>query len=304
MSNSADVNQQDPYTYKGTSVLVNKRDFRSPEAAKQLETDAVIRRSVSLPESLKAGPLDATHFSSVHRHLFQDVYSWAGEFRSVNLSKGESTFTRADRVETQGNAIFAALAKDKHLAGLDKPAFVEKLTDYYSQVNAWHPFREGNGRTTRLFFDVLAQRAGYRLDMRGVTKQEWNDAAALSMKGDKEPLKKIFTMAARPRRAVAFEVGERYTVLQRFPELQGAYDMYDGMLRKALAEFPNNRQARDRFAVQAKDTVQLYLDAGKVPNVQKVNQQLAKADQVPTKQPVKAAPVVIQQQPQIGGRGR
>lgn len=272
---SAEANAQDPYTYKGTSVLLNKRDYRDPAAVAMFENDRVARRSAQIPEDLRAAPLDGAHFRAIHLHLFQDVYDWAGAYRTVNLSKGQSTFTRADALDSQGKRIFGGLEADNHLRGLEKPAFVEKLTDCYTAVNTWHPFREGNGRTTRVFFDQLARNAGYRLDLRRIGREEWNHAAERGHQGDREPMQAIFTKSVRPLRAVAFEVMERFSAIQRFPELQAAYDLQDAMVRKAATQYPNNRQARDHFAKQAKDHVLLQLDAGRVPNAQVLNQGLA-----------------------------
>jgi cell filamentation protein len=270
-----EVNAQDPYTYKGTSVLVNSRDLRDAGAARLFENDRVQRRSSELPDHVRKGAFDAVHFRAIHQHLFQDVYSWAGEFRTVNLSKAQSSFARADTLDGYGQRIFDALAKEDHLRGLDKTTFVLKLTSYYAEVNAWHPFREGNGRTTRMFFEQVARNAGYRLDLRQIDKAEWNHAAERGHHGDLQPLKDIFSKAVRPVRALAFEVMERFSAIQRFPELQAAYDLYDSMTRQAASNYPNNRQAREHFAKQAKAHVQLQLDAGRVPNAAALNQALA-----------------------------
>lgn len=269
----------DPYTYRGTGVLINKRDYREAAAVAMFESDRVLRRSAEMPESLRRGPFNDEHFRAIHAHLFQDVYDWAGNYRTVNLAKTHS-FVRADALEAHGRRISSSIAADNHLRGLDKPAFVDKLTHHYAEVNAWHPFREGNGRTTRTFFDQLARNAGYRLDLRQVGAAEWNQAAGRCHEGHRQPLREIFVQSVRPLRAVAYEVMERFSAIQRFPELQAAYDLQDAMVRKATAQYPNNRQARDHFAKQARDHVLLQLDAGRVPNAPALNQGLAAAKPV------------------------
>lgn len=272
-----EANAQDPYTYKGTTVLINSRDYRDQASLTLFENDRIARRSMDLPESVRRGALDAAHFRAIHKHLFQDVYAWAGEYRAINISKGQSSFAKAPILDPLGEAIFGKLAREDHLRGLDKATFVDKLTGYYAEVNAWHPFREGNGRTTRMFFEQLAKGAGYRLDLRQITKTEWNHAAERGHHGELEPLRAVFTKSVRPLRAIGFEVMERFSAIERFPELQGAYALYDAMTRRAGSEFPNHRAAREHFAKQARSHVQLQLDAGKVPNVQAVNQALERA---------------------------
>jgi len=292
---SPDSNKLDPYTYRGTDVLINKRDLRDANAARAFEADAAGFRSRTLPDNLRNGELTVDLFRGLHQHIFQDVYPWAGEIRTIDISKGKTSFSRIEQLEPYGTAIFARIANEKQLQGLDKPAFVDALARHYADVNAWHPFREGNGRTTRAFFDILARRAGYRLDFRAVDREEWNRAAEQSFYGNLQGMRDVFAKVARPMRAIAFELGERHSAIARFPELAGAYEMVDAIIRNGTAQFPNNRLARERFTKQARETVQLQLDGGLTPNPQRLNQQLAARQAV-------AAPAV--RPPVQGGRGR
>ena len=262
------ANALDPYTYKGTSVLINRANLRDPAAARRFESNVTAVRTMTFPEVLRAGPLNLQHFREIHRHLFQDVYAWAGELRTVNISKGGTSFARADLLLTEGNRIFDQLARENYFQGLPKPAFVEKLASFYGDLNALHPFREDNGRATRAVFELIAERAGYQFDYRRVDRDDWNQSASRSVAGDIEGMKKIFTASMRPLRAVAFEKMERHSALARFPELRGAYAMFDAMLRNSTRNLGGNRQAKEVFERQARDTIQLRLDGGFVPNVE------------------------------------
>lgn len=109
-----------------------------------------------------SGRFDLDHLQAIHRHVFQDVYAWAGELRQINLAKGGSVFTDGRQLEGEGARVFGALAAEKHLRGLQKAAFVERLAVYYGAINTLHPFREGNGRATQTFLRQLARQARLR----------------------------------------------------------------------------------------------------------------------------------------------
>lgn len=279
-----EVNALDPYTYKGTSTLVNLRGIKNPDVLAVVEADAVSSRSREIPPELRrGGNMDLAQLRGLHKHLFQDVYAWAGELRTVNISKGTSSFARTEYLAAYGDGIFNKLAKDNHLKGLEKPEFVDRLAGYYADVNALHPFREGNGRSTRAFFQILSEQAGYKLDYRKIDKQEWNEAAARSMRGDLAPITEIFSKAVRPERAIAFEQMERTSAIAKHPELANAYAMFDAIVRKIKVEYPNNRLAQEKFSTQARDSIGLQLNTGRVPGQQRQEPKLTPlpADRTP-----------------------
>lgn len=88
------------YVYPGTSVLRNLRDIRDPKVLAELEADATTRRLKELQSKPLNGSFDAKHLKAIHRHIFQDVYAWAGQFRTVNLSRGEQfPFASANQID-------------------------------------------------------------------------------------------------------------------------------------------------------------------------------------------------------------
>jgi cell filamentation protein len=152
------------YTDPKTGILRNLADISDKETLLFYESSAVFDRS----GELKNNPIKIERSNTllvIHRHLFQDVYSWAGEKRKVNISK-------------QGNPFFPVTSFDSGFAYIDK-----LITDYRKQeepdisvsahilavildsVNYLHPFREGNGRTQRGFLRVLALEKGYKLNL-------------------------------------------------------------------------------------------------------------------------------------------
>lgn len=81
------------------------------------------------------GRWDIAHLQAVHRHIFQDVYDWAGQLSTIAMSKGPD-FHPLPQLE-YGSAIFERMARDSQLRGLDRDAFVRKLSQHQSELFAW-----------------------------------------------------------------------------------------------------------------------------------------------------------------------
>ena len=152
----------DDYCYPGTTVLKNKLDLRNADELTAFEAEVSDARA---DEELPAGDLDFPHFKTIHRHLFQDVYEWAGEVRTVRISKNSSMFCYPENIESEAKRLFAQLRQDNFLRALSSTEFAAKSAHFLSELNAIHSFREGNGRTQLSFFLMLAEQAGYPIDL-------------------------------------------------------------------------------------------------------------------------------------------
>lgn len=139
------------------------------------------------------GRYDLGHFQEFHRRLFGDVYPWAGEIRSVSISKVQM-FCLPHLIEGEAERIFHDLAGESFLRDLKRPEFVEKLVRFMAEINALHPFREGNGRTLRSFFDQLSREAGHTIAWPDDAKQN-NQAFIRAMSGDMTPLAELLEVA-------------------------------------------------------------------------------------------------------------
>jgi cell filamentation protein len=95
------------------------------------------------------GPCDVERLRGIHRYLFQDVYEWAGEFRTVDIAKGNSYFAHVPYIESTLKDLFERLSKGQHLHGLNQEGFADRVAEVLGTLNAVHAFREGNGRTQR-----------------------------------------------------------------------------------------------------------------------------------------------------------
>jgi cell filamentation protein len=123
-----------------------------------------------------APTFDTAHLQAIHRHLFQDVYGWAGQFRTVNIRRGDSHFIGHTELTNRCNELFNILTADKHLVGLSHGQFTMKATALLTNMNMVHPFREGNGRTQRIFINQIAGNAGWSIDWAGLDKTDFDDA--------------------------------------------------------------------------------------------------------------------------------
>jgi cell filamentation protein len=170
----------DPYLYPGTDVLENLRGIYDTEGLAKFEARSTVRRILELRESPTRGQFDTAHLASIHKYIFQDVFAWAGKFRSVNISKAGNSFARADFIGSALDDLFRKLAMEKHLRTLNGPAFAGRAGFFLGEINAVHPFREGNGRTQREFIRQLAAKAGLTVDWSRITRDQMTAASRAS----------------------------------------------------------------------------------------------------------------------------
>ena len=119
---------EDPYTYKKSTVLVNKLDLRDQAELDEFEAEIASARAA---EPLPDGSLDFTHYRAIHHHLFQDVYEWAGQIRTVRISRGGNPFCFPENIEKQANKLFSNLRTANYLKNLDARSFSDKAHILY-----------------------------------------------------------------------------------------------------------------------------------------------------------------------------
>jgi cell filamentation protein len=176
----------DPYCYKGTFVLKNKLGARDPDTLEAFELEmSTLRAEEPLPD----GRFDPRHYRAVHRHLFQDVYRWAGKYRTVRTAKDRSVFCYPENIESEMERLFLTLSAEAFAKGSNFDRFVAAAAEFLAELNAIHPFREGNGRTQLSFLYLLGVRAGWSLDMTKVRAGPFMEAMVRSFAGDLEPLR-------------------------------------------------------------------------------------------------------------------
>lgn len=171
----------DPYVYPGTNVLKNLREIRDLDLLQQFEADVTTLRIKELENSPVPGSFDTRHLKEIHRYIFQDVYSWAGQFRTVSIARaGQFYFARPEYVESSLNRLFGELRKQNHLTGQTADGFATRAGHYLGEINAIHPFREGNGRTQREFIRELARQNGCLIFWSRITPEQMREASRIS----------------------------------------------------------------------------------------------------------------------------
>ena len=187
----------DPYVYPGTTLLKNLRDIRDPEELGIFEALATSRRINELALKMKPGKLDAAHLQSIHKNIFQDVYPWAGKFRSVNIARaGQYFFAFADQIVPALENMLGELRKERHLGDLDTAQFCKRAAFYIGELNAIHPFRDGNGRTQREFIRQLALRNRFHIHWSRITRDQMYDASHRSfLRGDNTGFEEVLLSA-------------------------------------------------------------------------------------------------------------
>lgn len=175
---------RDPRTGQASGTLRNllgERD-RDVLARKEYGRSADRQRELMGGDADLPRSYDAAHVRSIHRHLFQDVYDWAGEYRTVNIFKG----TPRGFADVDGGEIDRYLRDVRGLVDgtawdrLNLDEFAGRAATVFAYLNQAHPFREGNGRTSKVFMEHVAERSRFTLDYARVTPEQWNEASKYS----------------------------------------------------------------------------------------------------------------------------
>jgi cell filamentation protein len=148
----------DVYCIPGTAVLKNKAGITNQGLLDEYEADFTAIRILELAHTPVEGSFDLEHLCKIH------AYS---------------------------NTVFKALAAENYLNGLEPTAFARRLAHYLSEINAIHPFGEGNGRVQRLFISQLAEQAGYTLDYSALGQEEIYPVMQASFLGNEQPLAEL-----------------------------------------------------------------------------------------------------------------
>lgn len=163
MSPQANVNIDDPYTYLGTSVLCNKFNIQDAKLASQKEFELVAHRLLDLVQK----PLEIHSMSDicmVHKRLFGEMYLWAGKYRTVNITKGQTNFMPRQAFTNSEDYINSLLVKYWQNDGTLE-SVAHDLAEILDSLNYMHPFREGNGRTQREVIRLLVLSKGYQAEI-------------------------------------------------------------------------------------------------------------------------------------------
>jgi cell filamentation protein len=185
----------DPYCYPGTDVLRNVRNIQDAEELAAFERSLTANRLETLPDDF---PITPEGYRAIHRYIFLDLYDWAGEYRFVDIARAENLFCLAPYIAQELAKRFKAIQSENDLHGLDAEDFAARAAEHAIELNAIHPFREGNGRALRAFLFVLARQAGHDIKMERIDAVLWNEASRVSFRtGDSRAMRNIIANAIR-----------------------------------------------------------------------------------------------------------
>lgn len=186
------------YCYPDTDILINKLVIHDQRQLLEAEIRIVSIRLYQLQVQPLLGSFDFEHLCRIHRFIFQDLYSWAGELRTVNIAK-KSLFCLTQHMAGYAKTIFPAYYHDC-MQAKDKPdEFIHVLAEHYADLNALHPFREGNGRSQREYCRELCLQCGYLFDLTHTCRNEMIQASIDSLdRGDNTGLEDIFKKCIIP----------------------------------------------------------------------------------------------------------
>ncbi len=174
---------EDRYSYPGTHTFINNFGVRDPDKLAELEAELTAAAVDDLPD---IWPVSDAGLKAIHRGLFGAIYPWAGQYRAETLTKvGEEPgqdvrFAEGPLVTSQMAGFFKSLSADVangNLKGIDQRTFSYRAAVYMAELNAIHPFPDGNGRVQRIFLAELAGRGGFELDHAKLTRETWIPAA-------------------------------------------------------------------------------------------------------------------------------
>lgn len=183
--------------YEGTTCLINKFNIKDENILKDLETTVTFSKITEYSLNPLFNTFDINHYKAIHKYLFEDIYNWAGEYRSVDMSKKGTSFAKAESIDELMTKCFARLQAKNCFLGLSFDNFVDSIVDFYCVTNMIHPFREGNGRTQRLFLTQLINLNNYSIDFSEIDTDELMIATIQAANGVTDYLKCIFKNAIK-----------------------------------------------------------------------------------------------------------
>ncbi len=171
----------DPYLYPNSTVLRNKLGLKNAKQLDQVERRLVAQR---MAEDIPDGRFELKHLRAIHKHLFQDIYDWAGEIRRVELAKDGNQFQFRRFIETGMADVHGRLERADYLKSLTATEFSAQAGEIVGDVNYVHPFREGNGRVQLQYLRLLAEQAGHPIDLSKIDAARWLAASKAAHGGN------------------------------------------------------------------------------------------------------------------------
>ena len=181
---------QDPDCYPGTDILINLLGIRDAQILEDAERDITVIRADEV--EFLPPPYSFSQLCKLHKMLFGDLYSWAGNIRKIDISKGTTRFCNLARIDAEIAKLFTEFEETSFFQDLSREELISAVAQFYGDLNMIHPFRDGNGRAQRLFFEHMITNAGYQIFWVSIKKNAWVKANIAAVTCDYSALKSIF----------------------------------------------------------------------------------------------------------------
>lgn len=258
-------------------TLRNLLDIRDRKQLDLIEASFVTIRTWELERTSFDKTFDLQHLKAIHKHLFQDIYEWAGEIRLIDLGKGDTVFLPRSFIEPSSKDTFDRLKEKNYLKGMDANDFSKNAGYYLGVINDLHPFREGNGRTQREFINQLAHHNNYHIEWKNISKKQMNDASIEACKGQTKGLTTLIRENLIDRDCLlAIDQGETYKGEHAKVCLAEVGKNYEGPIigsteryvMQALKDFPDHVIIHNRHSLSRtpdmKKTVEISYPHGAI----------------------------------------
>lgn len=187
----------DPYIDEN-GALINKKGIKDATELDRIEKAVSYMKALELAQNPINGKFDLRHLQRIYQHLFSDIYPFAGKIREGYLQKGEQDFAMGYRIVPQAEKLFTELKNEQFLKNIEPDKLAARLAYYMGEINAIHPFREGNGRTQRIFIVQLAREVGYELTFEKTNQEEMINASIQAHRCDYTELTRIIKKGLTP----------------------------------------------------------------------------------------------------------
>lgn len=191
-----DLSEDDPYLIQGSECLNNNLGLTDTQSLNEAEKEFSLIAMAELVEKPVPPTFDFEHLKSIHKRLFEDIYPFAGIPRTVEIAKGNMLFLPYGLIDEMFHDVSQELSSESHLENLPIDQFAARLGYYLGKINMIHAFREGNGRSQRIFLDQLAEHNGFDITWSSISNSGMAEAcrAARNEQPDYMPLQKLLAM--------------------------------------------------------------------------------------------------------------
>lgn len=189
--------EDDPYS-EANGVLKNKLGITNTKDLNEVEAELA---ALAVQELLLRKPpteFSVANLQAIHKEIFQEVYPWAGEFRKVDIAKGDTYFEKHQDIATKLDSLFEDCKSKNYFKSLPAEEFAQESANFLIQLNLIHPFREGNGRSQRLLLSQMALNAGYKIEWSGVSDSAMKKACIDGAEGNSSTMKKLLKLYLEP----------------------------------------------------------------------------------------------------------